>query len=93
MTEKCRIFDMGYKEVINLEDGLRLGFINDAEIDLESGHVTAFVIPGKKKLWGLLGREEDIMVSWEEVEKVGTDIILIRRDSGVKRLPERKFYY
>ena len=44
MLEKsCRVFDMGYKEVINLHDGARLGYVGDVDIDLESGRVTALI--------------------------------------------------
>ena len=50
----CRIFDMGYKEVIELRSGAHLGYVYDAEIDMETGQVKA-VGPGKARLFGLLG--------------------------------------
>ncbi len=78
MSEVCRIFDMGYKEVINLCDGARLGYVNDVEIDMKEGRVTALVIPGRLRLFGLLGREEDYVVPWSGIEKIGEDIILVR---------------
>lgn len=79
MQEKnCRVFDLGCKEVINLYDGARLGYVGDVEIETESGRVTALVIPGRLRLFGLLGREDDIVVPWDSIEKIGEDIILIR---------------
>ena len=84
----CKLFDMGYKEVINLADGGRLGYVNDAEIDLETGKVIAFIIPGRRRFFGLLGREEDIIIEWEYVETVGEDLVLIRKEpGGIRRLP------
>lgn len=78
MSDICRIFDMGYKEVINLCDGARLGYVNDVEIDMKEGRVTALVIPGRLRLFGLLGREDDYIVPWSGIEKIGEDIILVR---------------
>ena len=54
-----RIADLRYKEVISVEDGTRYGYAGDIEIDLETGQVKALVVPGRRRLFGLLGREED----------------------------------
>ena len=83
--ESCRIFDMGYKEVIDLESGARLGYVYDAQVDLETGRVQSLFVPGKAKLFGLLGREEDTIIPWESIEKIGDDIILVR--GGQRLLP------
>ncbi len=97
MNNVYRIYDMGYKEVISLEDGARLGYVSDVEIDIGSGRVLALVIPGRLKLLGLLGREEDYIVPWSAVETVGEDLILVAaargrlrrgRTSRENRLPE-----
>ena len=60
MENICRIFDMGFKEVINLNDGSRLGYVRDVEIELHTGRLVSIIIPGRLRLLGLLGREEDI---------------------------------
>ena len=78
MEKICRILDMGYKEVIDLRDGARLGYVGDVEIDTETGRVQSMVIPGRLRLFGLLGREAERVVSWEDIEKIGEDIILVR---------------
>ena len=93
MLKSRRMFDMGYKEVINLENGMRMGYISDAEIDIETGHVIGFVIEGRRRLFGLLGKEPDVSIKWEEIEKIGEDIVLIRREEPLpRRLGEKKFY-
>lgn len=78
MEKICRILDMGYKEVIDLRDGARLGYVGDVEIDTETGRVQSMVIPGRLRLFGLLGREAERVVPWEDIEKIGEDIILVR---------------
>ena len=46
-------------------------------MDLETGQVRALVVPGRLRLFGLLGREEDTVVPWEAVRRIGADIILV----------------
>ena len=74
-----RIADLRYKEVISVEDGARYGYAGDMEIDLETGKVKALVVPGRRRLFGLLGREEDKYIPWDAISRFGEDIILVAR--------------
>ena len=80
MEKTCRLLDLGCKEVINLSDGARLGFTRDVELDTESGQITALIIPGRLRCFGLLGREADTVVPWSAIERLGEDIIFIRQE-------------
>jgi YlmC/YmxH family sporulation protein len=73
----CGITDLRRKEVINVRDGLRIGFVSDVEVDLCNARLVAIIIYGKLKFFGLLGREEDIIIRWEYVEVIGKDTILV----------------
>ena len=73
----CRVSELRYKEMINVTDGSRYGYVGDAEVDLETGQVRALVVPGRLRFFGLLGREEDTVVPWEAVRRIGADIILV----------------
>lgn len=74
-----RIADLRYKEVISVEDGTRYGYVGDMEIDLETGRVKALIVPGRRRFFGLLGREEDKYIPWDAVSRFGEDIILVAR--------------
>lgn len=74
-----RIADLRYKEVISVEDGTRYGYVGDMEIDLEAGRVKALIVPGRRRFFGLLGREEDKYIPWDAVSRFGEDIILVAR--------------
>ena len=74
---KCSINELKTKEVINVSDGARLGFVSDALIDLESGRLTALMVPGAYRLMGFLGKEDDIVIRWEKIKKIGDDIIIV----------------
>ena len=69
--------DLKSKEVVNVLDGKRLGPICDIEIDLESGRLTALVVPGHGRFLGLFGRGDDIVIPWERIQKIGLDVILV----------------
>ena len=85
---ETRIAELRYKEVISVEDGRRFGFVGDMEVDLDSGQVRALVVPGRRRLFGLLGREEDRYIPWNAVRRFGEDIILVE-DQGTRRRPRR----
>ena len=74
---ECRVSELRYKEIINVSDGSRSGWVGDVEVDLESGQVRALVVPGRLRLFGLLGREEDRVFPWEAVRRFGADTILV----------------
>ncbi len=76
-VELTTIEDLSCKDVINLQDGSRLGNVCDMQIDLCEGCVKALVIFGRPRFFGLFGREEDLLVPWENVKKFGEDTILV----------------
>lgn len=85
----CRIVDLRNKEVINVRDGSRIGCVNDVEVDIKCAKVVAIVIYGRLKLFGILGREEDIVIKWENIEVVGEDTILVKYSPIIRK--RRKF--
>lgn len=74
---QTRIADLKFKEIVSVEDGSRLGFVGDMEVDVDSGQVRALVVLGRLRCFGLLGREEDSYIPWEAVRRFGEDIILV----------------
>lgn len=79
----CRITDMHDKEVINICDGMRLGCVDDVEVDTCTAQLTAIVIYGKPKFFGLLGHEEDIVICWKEIEVIGEQTILVNHQMPI----------
>ena len=73
----CRITDMHDKEVINICDGTRLGTVDDVEVDTCTAQLVSIVIFGCPKLLGLMGHEDDIVISWREIEVIGEHTILV----------------
>ncbi len=76
-----RASDFRHKEVIDISTGNRLGFMTDIDVDLEQGKIIAIIIPGKRRLFGLFPPEEDIVIEWSRIKKIGEDIILVETHS------------
>lgn len=89
---ESRITELRCKEIVNVSDGCRLGYVGDVEVDLDTGQVRALVVPGRLRFFGLLGREEDIIFPWNSVKRFGEDIILVEapeRQTGRRRWERR----
>lgn len=74
----CSLSDLKDKEVINIRNGKKLGYVDDVELNTETSMIIAFIVYGNAKLFGLLGREDDIIISCKEIEVIGEDTILVR---------------
>ena len=72
-----RASDFKQKEVINISDGKRLGYVYDVEVDLDKGVIEAIIVPGPGKFMGVFGRDTDYVIPWDNIKKVGDDIILV----------------
>lgn len=64
------------KEVINLTDGRRLGYVQDVEANFETGEITAIIVPGSSKMFSI-GQKNDIVIPWQNIRRIGDDIILV----------------
>jgi len=80
-----RSSDFRQKEVINLSDGRRLGFVSDVELDLEEGKIDAIILPGVGKLFGILGKDNEFVIPWEKIVRIGEDVILVDLDERFMR--------
>ncbi len=78
----CSVNELRAKEVINVSDGARLGYVSDVEIDLNEGRLIAIIVPGAYRLMGFLGKEDDLVIKWENIKKIGDDVIIIDNSDG-----------
>lgn len=71
--------DLMLKEVIDINLGKRLGYIEDVDINVEDGSVIAVVVPGTGDgvIMRLFSKKQDIIIDWNNIEKIGEDVILV----------------
>ena len=73
----CRFSDFRCKEVIHVCEGARLGYVNDLVLEQDTGQICSIVVPGPAKFLGLFGREDDYVIPWRCIRRIGEDIILV----------------
>lgn len=72
-----RFEDLRNKELICSKDGMKIGFVDDMEFDSQTYQITHLIAYGKTRLFGLLGRYDDIRIACSLVQVIGDDIILV----------------
>ena len=71
LSELCK------KDVIQVQQGANLGRVDDLRFDAERAVLEGLVLLGRPRLFGLLGRQEDVFIPWHEIDTVGADVILV----------------
>ncbi|OAB46618.1 YlmC/YmxH family sporulation protein [Paenibacillus antarcticus] len=84
-----KISDFQTKDVINIVDGKRLGQISDLELDLRQGRIEAIVVPSYSRFMGLFGGRSDLIIPWNNIVKIGSDVVLVKMEE-VKAVEQEK---
>lgn len=77
----CSLLELRSKEVVNIANGACLGSVCDVEFDTCSACICSLVIFGRPRLFGLLGREADIIIGWNQIKCIGEDTVLVENVS------------
>lgn len=72
-----RFLDLCDKEVININNCCYLGHVRDMEFDECSGCICAIIVPGPGKYLGCFCREEEYVIPWCSIVRIGPDIVLV----------------
>ena len=72
-----RLSDLQHKDVVNILDGKKIGNIIDASIDRE-GKLSGLVVEKTKFLISMFTNHSEVEISWNQIEKIGKDVILVR---------------
>jgi YlmC/YmxH family sporulation protein len=91
VNSMVRISEFQLKDVVNVADGKKLGNIGDIEINLQTGKIDAIIISGSGKILGFFGKDEDIIIPWRNILKIGEDVILVRdKEVGEYKISEEE---
>ncbi len=75
-----RLSELGNKEVVNLNNGGRLGLLADSDIlfDEDTGEIISIIVPERRMAFKILGIENGGMeIPWSSIRKIGYDMIII----------------
>lgn len=71
--------ELGGKEIVNLNNGERLGIIADSDIvvDEKTGRILTLLVPERKLQFKIFGESENMEIPWESIRKIGNDMVII----------------
>lgn len=74
--------ELGGKEIVNLNNGERLGIIADSDIlvDEKTGKIITLLVPERKIQFRFFGESEGIEIPWQAIRKIGNDMIIVELD-------------
>ncbi len=85
-----RACDLRQKEVINICDASRLGYVCDVEIDFESGRIKAVILPEKGRFFSFFSKRKDRIIPWDKIVRIGEDLLLVQMPDYVDVKPDPK---
>lgn len=86
----CSLEELRAKEVIDIQTGEKLGYIDDIRMDISSSEVLSLVIYGGYRFFGLFGKENDTEIPCDSVKVIGSEIILVEASSLIYTKSRRK---
>ena len=69
--------DFKHKEVISINEGKRLGYVQDVNANLETGTITSIIVPGSAKFFNIFSTGNDMVIPWDKIKCIGDDVILV----------------
>ena len=90
--------DFKHKEVINIADAKRLGYVQDVTADLKTGIITSIIVPGSTKMFNVFRTNNEIIIPWDKIKCIGEEIILVEiwgKNYQEKKLEKdiKRWYY
>lgn len=73
-----RLSDLQSKKIISISSGRNMGSIIDCDVR-ENGNIESLIIEQNKNIFSL-NRESDTRIFWNDITKIGEDVILVKKD-------------
>lgn len=82
--------ELSEKDVIRVKTGENLGRIDDLAFDEQTAQVSAVILRGRGRAFGLLGYDEDLVIPWSALQNIGADVIMADADPAPAPAPRRR---
>ena len=71
-----RLSELQKKDVVNVNDGKRIGSIIDIHINLD-GQMDEILIEKSTSILSLFSSKNELSIKWSQIKKIGEDVILV----------------
>jgi YlmC/YmxH family sporulation protein len=68
------------KEIVNVATGMKIGYADDIELDTDTAAIVSIIVCGRQRAFGLMGKDDDIVIKCSDIRLVGEDTILVDLD-------------
>lgn len=74
-----RLTKMAGKEILNINNGSRLGIIGNSDllIDEKTGKIISLLVPDNGNQFIMFNDRSEIEIPWEAIKKIGNDMLII----------------
>lgn len=74
-----RISDLYGKEVINMNDGVKLNIVDECELvfDEKNGKINSILLPAKHSFITFFSDNKTNVIPWKSIKKIGNEIIIV----------------
>lgn len=82
-----RLAELAGKEIININDGARLGVVGETDlaIDVETGTIHSIILPRRGGMLNFWSEKHELVIPWEAVKKIGMEVIIVTIDQAAPR--------
>ncbi len=71
-----KLSELQDKDIVNINDGKKIGKIVDAKINSE-GFIEYLVVDERRNIRNILSNNNDINISFKQIKRIGSDVILV----------------
>ena len=71
-----KLSDLQEKDIVNINDGRKVGRIIDVEIE-SNGLIKYLVVDEKKGIRAFFSSNNDVNITFNQIKKIGSDVILV----------------
>ncbi len=75
-----RLSGLKKKTVINVLDGRKIGYICDADVDLEDGSIKGLMVRVSPSYWHTSVKCREVIIPFDRVVRAGGDVVLVRAE-------------
>ncbi|MEW9121878.1 MAG: YlmC/YmxH family sporulation protein [Thermotaleaceae bacterium] len=77
-----RLSKLGGKEIVNLNDGGRLGILAESDllVDERNGKIRALLVPDFRNQFSIFSDKNYVEIPWDCVRKIGNDMIILEME-------------
>lgn len=85
--------DLKHKDVIQFKTGENLGRVDDIRFDEVTSRLQSIILYGRQHLCGLLGRDEDLEIGWQDIKSIGLDVVMVDAPVNAAKPQKRRFFW